>query len=233
MLMATSTLISQNLVIPVRSSYKPKTALLYSSRNFSIRRDRTLFLGGKTLRSRQVGKNDKVQRNFSVYGAIQSGVPPPSESSFQLLSWVVGVVVTMILPFFTHKWSSLLKIRNEVETAVETIDEIVELVEKVAEGVEKVAEDISDQLPEGGKLRNAVDFVENVADTVGKDAHLVDDLIHKVKGAEEKLEESIESLIEVAQEHRKQVHKINESHEQIIDDALQQIEDTRIHTKII
>ncbi|KAL2232308.1 UNVERIFIED_CONTAM: hypothetical protein Sindi_1410800 [Sesamum indicum] len=41
-------------------------------------------------------------------------------------------------------------------------EEVVEAVEKVAGEVEKVAEDIADDLPEGGKLRNAVDFVEKL-----------------------------------------------------------------------
>ncbi|XP_073020614.1 uncharacterized protein [Primulina eburnea] len=225
MLMTTSSLISQSVIIPVESSYKPKIGLLqYSSSNFSIRRDRTLFLGEKTLIStRRVRKNDKVFRNVAVYGAIQPGLPPPSEPSFQLLNWVVGVL-TMLLPIFTHKLSSLLRIKKEVETAVETIEEIVEVVEKVAEGVETVAEDIADHMPEGGSLRKAVDFVENVAETVGKDAHLVEELIHKVQEAEEKVEECVESLVEEAREHRKQEHRAHENLQQTRDqDVLQKI----------
>ncbi|XP_073314416.1 uncharacterized protein [Primulina huaijiensis] len=220
MLMTTSSLLSQSLVIPVKSSSKPKSGLPYSSSSFSIRRDGTLFLGEKTLSIRRVRKNDKVQRNFSVLCAIQPGVPPPSEPPFQLLNWVVGVVVTLVLPFFTHRWGSFLKIRNEVETVVETIEEIAEVVEKVADGVEKVAEDIADHLPEGGTLRKAVDFVENVAETVSKDAHLVEDLIHKVHEAEEKVEECVESLVEEA---REQVHRANENHEQANEDVSQKI----------
>ncbi|XP_073128490.1 uncharacterized protein [Henckelia pumila] len=223
MLMTTSSLISQSLTIPVRSSYKPKTGLPYSSSNFSVRRDGTLFLGEKFLSIRRVPKNHKLQRNFTVFGAIQPGVPPSSEPPFQLLNWVVGVVVTLVLPFFTHKWGSLLRIRNEVEMVVDTIEEIAEVVEKVAEGVEKVAEDIADHLPEGGTLRKAVDFVENVAETVGNDAHLVEDLIHKVHEAEEKVEEFVESLVEEAQEHRKQVHSARENYEQANDDVLQKM----------
>lgn len=223
MLMTTSSLVCQTVVIPVESSYKPKIGLLQnSSSNISIRRDRTPFLGEKILRIRRVRNNEKVFRNFAVNGAIQPGVPPSSEPSFQLLNWVVGVFATMVLPFLTHRWSSLLRIKNEVETAVETIEEIAEVVEKVAEEVEKVAEDISDHLPEGGRLRKVVDYVENVAEIVDKDARLVEDLVHKVHEAEEKVEECIESLVEEAREHRKQVHRIaHENHEQTSDDVLQ------------
>lgn len=53
-------------------------------------------------------------------------------------------------------------------------------MEKAAEEVEKVAEDIADDLPEGGKLRQAVDFVEKLAERTANDAGVVDDFIDKV-----------------------------------------------------
>lgn len=63
---------------------------------------------------------------------------------------------------------------------METIEQITEVVEKTAEVVDKVAENIADHLPEGGKFRKTVDFIENVAETTAKDAHLVEDIIDKV-----------------------------------------------------
>lgn len=63
---------------------------------------------------------------------------------------------------------------------MEIAEEIVEAVEKVAEGVEKAAENIAEDLPEGGGLRKAVDFVEHVAERANKDAHIVGDFIDKV-----------------------------------------------------
>jgi hypothetical protein len=50
----------------------------------------------------------------------------------------------------------------------------------VAEQVDKVAEDIADDLPAGGKLKEAVTFIENLAERAAKDAQLVDDTIEKV-----------------------------------------------------
>lgn len=70
---------------------------------------------------------------------------------------------------------------DEVDTAVATIEVIVDAVEKVAEKVEEAAEHMAEDLPEGGRLRKAVDFVENVAETTAKDAHIVGDLIDKVR----------------------------------------------------
>lgn len=63
---------------------------------------------------------------------------------------------------------------------VEVAEEVTEMVEKVADGVEKVAEDVAEILPEGGKLRGAVEFVEHVAEVTSKDARLVEGLIDKV-----------------------------------------------------
>lgn len=57
---------------------------------------------------------------------------------------------------------------------------MTEMVERVAEGVDKVAEDVAEMLPEGGKLRGAVEFVEHVAELTAKDAHLVEGFIDKV-----------------------------------------------------
>ncbi|KAK4429582.1 hypothetical protein Salat_1258800 [Sesamum alatum] len=114
-------------------------------------------------------KDEKSRRRFHVYNVVQPGAPPPSEPPFYLISWILGVAIT-------------------------TVEEIVEAVEKVAEGVEKVAEDIADDLPEGGRLRKAVDFVESVAERASKDAHLVGDFIDKVQEVEERVEEYVESF---------------------------------------
>ncbi|KAL2467829.1 Plastid-targeted protein 3 [Forsythia ovata] len=84
-----------------------------------------------------------------------------------------------------------LQIPYEVDTAVETIEEITEVVEKAAEVVDKVAENIADHLPEGGKFRKTIDFIENVAEKTAKDAQLVEDIINKIQ----KVEEDVESIV--------------------------------------
>ncbi|KAL0438174.1 UNVERIFIED_CONTAM: hypothetical protein Slati_2300400 [Sesamum latifolium] len=152
-------------------------------------------------KTRSTRKNEKSRRRFHVCNVVEGGAPPPSEPPFNFISWILGVAITVVLPFFSGKWASLLKLKNEVETAVETVEEIVEAVEKVAEGVEKVAEDIADDLPEGGRLRKAVDFIESVAERASNDAHLVGDFIDKVQEVEERVEEYVESLAEESTTH--------------------------------
>lgn len=73
-----------------------------------------------------------------------------------------------------------------------TAELVVDVVEKVAEEVVEIADDLGDQLAEGGKLKCAVDFVENVAIEIAKDANLAQDVLHKV----EKVEKDVESLFE-------------------------------------
>lgn len=63
---------------------------------------------------------------------------------------------------------------------VDSVENVAEIVETVAEKVEEVADDIADQLPQDGKLHDAVRLVESIAKETAKDAHLVDDLIEKV-----------------------------------------------------
>lgn len=63
---------------------------------------------------------------------------------------------------------------------MDTAELILDVVEKVAEEVVEIADDLGDKLPEGGKLKCAVDLVENVAREIAKDANLAEDLLHKV-----------------------------------------------------
>ncbi|KAH6782587.1 hypothetical protein C2S51_007880 [Perilla frutescens var. frutescens] len=149
---------------------------------------------------------------FIVRSVVQPGAPPPSP--FNLINWILGIAITVVLPFFSNKWTSLLRIKNEVETVVEIAEEIVVAVEKVAEGVEKAAENLAEDLPEGGGLRKAVDFVEHVAERANKDAHIVGDFIDKVQEVEEKVEDYVESLVEGAttnHEHHGENHQENEA----------------------
>ncbi|XP_057974238.1 uncharacterized protein LOC131162099 [Malania oleifera] len=102
------------------------------------------------------------------------------------------MLLTIILPFLKHKWGPLLKLTREIETAAEATEHVTEMVEKVAEEVEKVTEEVVDELPEGGKLKKAVAFVENVAKETAKDAHLAQDIIEKVEETAKEMDSFLE-----------------------------------------
>ncbi|GFQ02368.1 hypothetical protein PHJA_002380800 [Phtheirospermum japonicum] len=207
-------------------SHKSKSRIsVYSSSNIvtSYNQDRSFLWNDN---SRRVKKGDKNRRRFLVRSVVP-GAPPPSEPPFNFINWIVGVSITVVLPFITHKWASLLKLKNEVETAVETVEDIVEAVEKVAEGVEKAAEDIADDLPEGGALRKAVDFVEHVAERANRDAQLVGDFIDKVQEVEEKVEGYVESWGEHANASSHEQYNKEEDEEK--DGALELLKEENIN----
>ncbi|KAL3504796.1 hypothetical protein ACH5RR_034637 [Cinchona calisaya] len=166
--------------------------------SISAHKNSIYFLGRQSLihLSHGLQRKNESKRNFAVYNSVQPGVPLPSAppSSGPWKGWLVGIVLTFVLPFLTNKWGPLLKIKNEIDTAVQTVEDVVDAVEKVAEQVEKVAEGIADDLP-AGKLKDAVTFLENVADQIDHTTEAVGDVIDKVQEAEENVETAVESAL--------------------------------------
>ncbi|XP_051139704.1 uncharacterized protein LOC127257362 [Andrographis paniculata] len=142
-----------------------------------------------------------LKRNLFVVNAnVVPGAPVPAPpmpsgppSCNNPMSWVLGFVVSIILPFFTNKWGPLWVVKNRIENAVQTVENIVEAVEKVAEEVDKIAEDIAEDLPQG-KLRDLVEMVEHVAEKTAKTADCLDNVIDKVQEDVENVEDVVESI---------------------------------------
>ncbi|XP_027149877.1 uncharacterized protein LOC113750133 [Coffea eugenioides] len=158
------------------------------------------FLGHQSLihLSHEVQRKNERQRNFAVYNSVQPEVPPPSgpPSSDPLKGWIIGIVLTVVIPFLVQKCGkTFLRLENKVVAVVEKVEDAVEGVEKVAEKVEKVAENVADHLPEG-ELKNAAIFVEKVADRVDDTAEVVEKTIDKVEEVEEEAESAVESALE-------------------------------------
>ncbi|KAG5543915.1 hypothetical protein RHGRI_016617 [Rhododendron griersonianum] len=162
-----------------RPHTKSQTLKYFSPISHSkILKQKSCFLVNQPSRYSSNGKRD-----FFVFNNLLPNVPglpsgPPSNS---WKSWILGAVITIILPFITHKWGPLLQITKEIETTVETVDQVVEVIEEVAEGVEKVADEIGNELAEGGKLRGAFDSIENAARKAANGAHLVEEVDKEVE----------------------------------------------------
>lgn len=176
-----------------------RTLIFNPNSEIRIRRhtDRSIFPANRSIQYSVWQHDTKVKRNFVV---CASSVPPePSASAGGLpggipgswKGWLLGIVMTVIIPLMTNKWGALLTWTNKLESAVQRVEDMVEAVEEIAEKVDKFAEDISDELPEG-KLRNALERVEQVAERVAKDADQLDNMIDKVQEVEDKLEAYIE-----------------------------------------
>nr|GMD91235.1 uncharacterized protein LOC109169725 [Ipomoea batatas]GME04843.1 uncharacterized protein LOC109169725 [Ipomoea batatas] len=140
--------------------------------------------------------NAKSKRNSIVCNnGGQPGVPSPSgpPSSNSLKGWIVGIILSIILPSFRGKLGPWMQLKNTVDTLVETVEEIADGIEKVAEVVDKAVEEIVDDLPEG-KLKDAAKFVEHMAEKIDKSAETLGDMIDKAQEIEDKVEEKLESI---------------------------------------
>ncbi|KAI8550319.1 hypothetical protein RHMOL_Rhmol06G0096100 [Rhododendron molle] len=151
-----------------------------------ISKQKSCFLVNQPSRYSSNGKRD-----LAVFSNLLPDLPalPSGSPSDSWKSWILGAVITIILPFITHKWGPLLQITKKIETVVETADQVAEVIEKVAEGVEKVADEIGDELAEGGKLRGAFDSIENAARKAADGAHFVDQILDKVEEVDKEVEE--------------------------------------------
>ncbi|CAA0809931.1 Unknown protein [Striga hermonthica] len=151
--------------------------------------------------------HSKIKRDsFVVYANNVPGAPLPSgpPPNSHPKSWIIGLVLSLVLPFFTHKWGPLWVVKSRIDNAVQTVEDIVEAVEKVAEKVDEIAEDIAEDLPDG-KLKDFVELIENVAEKTAKTADCIDNVIDKAQEAEDEVEEMIsKSLVKKPKSSAKQ-----------------------------
>ncbi|GJW40415.1 hypothetical protein Tco_0302760 [Tanacetum coccineum] len=132
--------------------------------------------------------------------------PPPSgSSSGSWKNWVMGILMTFIIPLVTTKGGPIKALLQKVDQLVDTAEHISDVVEAVADKVDKVVEELEDDLPESSQLRKTLDYIENIAERVEKDAHAAGDFIDKVQEMEDKLEDIMEPMLEEANEVAKEL----------------------------
>ncbi|PKI45584.1 hypothetical protein CRG98_033900 [Punica granatum] len=125
-------------------------------------------------------------------GALPKGFPSQLQVFGCMIGkWLLGAVRGRGISSLVRNH---LLVHGEVGEVVEREEEIAGNVEEAAEEVEKVAEEVADQLPEGGKLRDEIAFVENVAKHTAMDAHLAQEVFDKV----EEVEKKVESIVDQA-----------------------------------
>ncbi|KAA8528317.1 hypothetical protein F0562_035672 [Nyssa sinensis] len=171
-----------------------------------ISKDGSRFLADRSLQYLSNGqrnrRNSNTKIDLVVYSSsgVEPGAPIPSEPSNFPKGWILGLLITVILPFFSSKWGPLLGLKKGFENAVETAEQVTETIEKVAEEVEKVAEEIAEDLPAGGKLQKALVYAENVAKETAKDAQLGEEIIDKIEDLEKDLGSMIDQANEISKE---------------------------------
>ncbi|KAL4279685.1 hypothetical protein GQ457_03G033620 [Hibiscus cannabinus] len=137
-------------------------------------------------------------------GPIVPSTPAPAPGSWK--AWIVGILMSIILPMWRGNWRPLLKLKQEAETIIDTVEAVADMVEKVAEQVEKVADEVGDRLPEG-KLKDALEFVEDLADDTADGARITGDFIDKVEDMVDQVEDKVESLMKPGSGNKAEVKK--------------------------
>ncbi|KAF4366745.1 hypothetical protein F8388_020107 [Cannabis sativa] len=203
--------------VPYGSSHRCNPCRIHNNRElvqaFPLRGFKTNHLIGLSLSNINT-TNTKIMHKMTCNsvdpaGAASGGGTGAPWNSFQ--GWVLGLVISLILPFYRNKWGPLLSIKRKVDMAVNTVEAVAEAVEKVAEKVEDIADDIADNLPDNGKLKDAVLFIEKVAHETAKDAHLLDDFIEKVEELEEKVESFLEGSVQEDEAEKEETKTIKSS----------------------
>ncbi|KAI3806722.1 hypothetical protein L1987_22636 [Smallanthus sonchifolius] len=182
-----------DFMLSLKPNDEPRFFKSVSETPFLKNKEYAWNLLGISCRNLSMSKNPQTTtfvRHSSVNPPPEAPVPSGSPYG-SLRNWIVGIVLTLILPFFTHKWGSLLLLKNKVDKKIETTEHVVKTVENVAERVDKVIDSITDDLPEDSKLKKGLEFVDEIAEGIAKGAHVADKTINKVEEAEDKLESLI------------------------------------------
>ncbi|KAF8720719.1 hypothetical protein HU200_023622 [Digitaria exilis] len=145
------------------------------------------------------------QRMFSSSGGTADAGPPPplprqynEQQRTPFFTWArlaIGSALAAAAPFLHSRWVSFLRIQSEVEMVKDTAEAVAEVVEEVATVAEKVSS-------EGGRMRTAAMLVEHASKEVAQEAHLAQDIIHKV----DEIEEDVKAIIAPIVDHSKHVH---------------------------
>ncbi|KAI7746010.1 hypothetical protein M8C21_005350 [Ambrosia artemisiifolia] len=141
----------------------------------------------------------KSKRKFVVFSADQVADLLPIGMDHlpqDWPAWLPGVLLALVVPFFTYKWGPFGKFKAELDKVEEAVDNVADRVEEIAEKVEEFVGDIADDLPEGSQFRQTLEKVEMVADTIGKDAKMVSDMVDKMDEMEAKLETMLDKAAE-------------------------------------
>ncbi|PWA44800.1 hypothetical protein CTI12_AA522540 [Artemisia annua] len=147
-----------------------------SSNSTSTVASRTLSLSNSIIASRRFAPVNT--RSF-----LSSG-DRTSRSKMEFVVYSGDQVVDLIPNFGFHLPENWL----ELDKVEEAVDGVADRVVEIAEKMEEFVGDIADDLPEGSQLRQTLEEVEMVADTIGKDAQMVSDMVDKMDEMEAKLE---------------------------------------------
>ncbi|KAI3445764.1 hypothetical protein Pfo_002429 [Paulownia fortunei] len=136
---------------------------------------------------------------------VQSALPAPPKFGFSIgtnffhnysmVKWLLGSLLSMLVPFWKNKWDNLLTLEGKAEKVVEEVEVVAEVVEKVATTADKALAEMANQLPDNSELKEAAQVMEHVSSIAAQDAQLIENVIQKVGDVKQDLED-LETMIE-------------------------------------
>ncbi|GMH17895.1 hypothetical protein Nepgr_019736 [Nepenthes gracilis] len=163
--------------------------------NFQINNPRTRVLRSIGSVSGGMGMDDKPPSPTPPPPAPPLPQSPPEPGPSNWGRWFLGIIFSAGVAFSMPKWGTLLKIGGEAEVMLEEAEKVAEVVEKVAAATEKVSAEVVDQFPNDNMVKEAALLVEHASEETVKDAHLIEQIIHKVDEVKQDLE-GVEKLTE-------------------------------------
>ncbi|XP_022141966.1 uncharacterized protein LOC111012212 [Momordica charantia] len=106
------------------------------------------------------------------------------------VKWIFGSLLSLLIPTWKQSSNKLQTLEGEAEMVIEEAESVAEVVEKAAEIAEKASAEIAKKLPEKSKLKEAAEVVETYSKQIAHDAHLTQDILHKVEEWKQKLDKS-------------------------------------------
>ncbi|GMH13553.1 hypothetical protein Nepgr_015394 [Nepenthes gracilis] len=170
--------------------------LISPTRNFVYIKPAPLGLRLISSRSGGMGNCDKPPLPTPSPPPASPLPPTPPRNGFpKWVRWFWGSMLSLVLTFWMPKLGTLLRIGGEAELILEEVEKVAEVVEKAATVAEKVSADVANQLPDGNRFKDAALLIEHVSEEAVKDAHLAEQIIHKVDAVKTDLED-MEKLTE-------------------------------------
>ncbi|KAL3515507.1 hypothetical protein ACH5RR_022409 [Cinchona calisaya] len=174
--------------------------------NYMINRGSRAFSdSSSSTPSEADGKTDfvKVKGEDKKAQPTSSAVSDQKQSFSAWAKWLLGSILTLLLPFSKQKWENLRGLEGKVEIVVEEVEVVAEVVQNVATVVEKASAEVAEKLPDNNKIKAAVLVVEHLSSVTAQEAKLTEDFIHRVGDVSKDLK-VMETIVEPV------IHKIVE-----------------------
>ncbi|XP_073156264.1 uncharacterized protein [Henckelia pumila] len=127
-----------------------------------------------------------ISRNFVPRAASS---PDPATAPWK--KWLVGILLTVILPAIGHKGGLFVGLKAKIDKAIEKVELVTEVVEEIADEAEKIVEELEAKLPGDSKLRKTLDKFDNLAKLAVNEAKQAEDIVHKVREVEQEVENEL------------------------------------------